>query len=61
MNTMQNIEEGKGMRTMIRTMISLTILGLGSWLFNVDFQLLLLVDIAYELTYIRIEKEEEKK
>ena len=42
-------------------MITLTILGLGSWLFNVDFQLLLLVDIAYELTYIRIEKEEEKK
>ena len=49
------------MKAMIRTMIILTILGLGSWLFNVDFQLLLLVDIAYELTYIRIENEEEKK
>lgn len=46
---------------MIRSMISLTILALCSWLFNVDFQLFLLVDIAYELTYIRIEKEEEKK
>ena len=40
-------------------MISITILGLCSWLFNVDFQLFLLMDIAYELTYIRIEKEEE--
>lgn len=49
------------MKTMIRTMIILTILGLGSRLFNVDFQLLLLADIAYELTYIRIKKEEEKK
>lgn len=49
------------MTAMIRTMISLTILALCSRLFNVDFQLLLLVDIAYELTYIRIKKEEEKK
>lgn len=48
------------MKTMIIAMISLIILGLCSWLFNVDFQLLLLIDIAYELTYIRIEKEEEK-
>lgn len=48
------------MRSMIRTMIILTILGLGGWLFNVDFQLLLLADIAYELTYSRIEREEEK-
>ena len=46
------------MGTMIRTMISLTILALCSWLFNVDFQQLLLVDIAYQLTYIRIKKEE---
>lgn len=48
------------MKTLIKAMISITILGLCSWLFNVDFQLLLLADIAYELTYIRIEKEEEK-
>ena len=49
------------MKTMIKTMISLTILALCSRLFNVDFQLLLVANIAYELTYIRIEKEEEKK
>ena len=49
------------MKAMIKTMISLTILALCSWLFNIDFQLLLIADIAYELTYIRIEKEEEKK
>ena len=49
------------MKTMIIAMISIIILGLCSLLFNVDFQLLLIMDIAYELTYIRIEKEEEKK
>lgn len=49
------------MKAMIKTMISLTILALCSRLFNIDFQLLLISDIAYELTYIRIEKEEGKK
>ena len=48
------------MKTLIKAMVSIIILGLCSCLFNVDFQLLLLMDIAYELTYIRIEKEEEK-
>lgn len=48
------------MKAMIKTMISLTILALCSRLFNIDFQLLLIADIAYELTYIRIEKEEGK-
>lgn len=45
----------------LEAMVSIAILGLCSWLFKVDFQLLLLLSIAYDLTYIRIEKEEEKK
>ena len=49
------------MKAMIKTMFSLAILALCSWLFNIDFQLLLLADIAFELKYIRIEKDEEKK
>lgn len=46
------------MKAMIKTMISFTILALCSRLFNVDFQLLLLVDIAYELTYQNRKEEE---
>lgn len=46
---------------MIMAMVSIAILGFAAWIFKIDLQLLLLVDIAYEVTYIRIGKEEEKK
>lgn len=49
------------MITTIRTMISICVLGFFSWLFKVDFQLMLLVSVAYDLTYMRIEKERDKE
>ena len=47
------------MGTMIRAMISIGLLALFGWLFKVDFQLLLILSIAYDLTYLRIQREED--
>ena len=43
-----------------RAMISIVILGFVSWMFKVDFQLMLLFSIAYDLTYMRISKYDEQ-
>ena len=44
----------------IMAMVSIAILGFAAWIFKVDFQLMLLLSIAYDLTYIRIDKEYEQ-
>lgn len=49
------------MKTMLLSMASLCILCGVGWLFKVDIQLMLLLSIAYDLTYQRIKAEEEKK
>ena len=41
-------------------MVSIAILGFAAWIFKVDFQLMLLISIAYDLTYMRIDKENEQ-
>lgn len=41
-------------------MVSFAILGFAAWIFKVDFQLMLLLSIAYDLTYMRIDKEYDK-
>lgn len=41
----------------IKAMLSIVILGVVTWIFKVDFQLMLLLSIAYDLTYIRIDKD----
>lgn len=42
------------------TMVSIAILGFAAWIFKVDFQLMLLLSIAYDLTYLRIDKDNEQ-
>ena len=42
-----------------RAIISIAFLGFAAWLFKVDFQVILLFSIAYDLTYIRIDKDNE--
>ena len=44
----------------LATMVSIAILGFGAWIFKIDLQLMLLFSIAYDLTYIRIDRENEK-
>lgn len=44
-----------------RAMVSIAILGFAAWIFKVDFQLMLIVSIAYDLTYIRIDKEDNEQ
>lgn len=44
----------------IMAMVSIAILGLAAWIFKVDFQLMLLLSIAYDLTYMRIDKDYEQ-
>lgn len=41
-------------------MVSIAILGVAAWIFKVDFQLMLLLSIAYDLTYLRIDKDNEQ-
>ena len=48
------------MGTMIRAMISIVLLALFGWLFKIDLQLMLLFSIAYDLTYMRIDKDNEQ-
>lgn len=44
----------------LKAMVSITILGFAAWIFGVDLQLMLLISIAYDLTYIRIDKDNEQ-
>lgn len=44
----------------LRAMISIALLGFSTWIFKVDFQLMLLLSIAYDLTYLRIDKDNEQ-
>jgi len=44
----------------LRAMVSIVILGFAAWIFKVDFQLMLLLSIAYDLTYMRIDKDNEQ-
>lgn len=41
----------------LAAMVSIAILGFAAWIFKVDFQLILLFSIAYDLTYMRIDKD----
>lgn len=43
-----------------RAMISIAIVGFAAWIFEVDLQLMLLFSIAYDLTYLRIDKDNEQ-
>lgn len=43
-----------------KALVSISILGFAAWIFKVDFQLMLLLSIAYDLTYMRIDKEYEQ-
>lgn len=38
-------------------MVYIALLGFAAWIFKVDFQLMLLLSIAYDLVYIRIDKD----
>lgn len=49
------------MKTMLLSMLSLTILAVCAWLFKVDITLMLLLSVAYDLTYLRIERTKEEK
>lgn len=42
-----------------KAMVSIAILGFAAWIFEVDLQLMLLISIAYDLTYLRIDKDDE--
>ena len=41
-------------------MVFIAFLGFAAWVFKVDLQLMLLLNIAYDLTYIRIDKDHEQ-
>ena len=43
-----------------RAMISIAIFLFAAWIFEVDIQLMLIVSIAYDLTYLRIDKDNEQ-
>lgn len=45
----------------LMAMVSIAILGLAAWIFEIDLQLMLLFSIAYDLTYLRINKNDEEK
>lgn len=45
--------------TTFKAMVSIVILVFAAWIFKVDFQLMLLSSIAYDLTYLRIDKDNE--
>lgn len=44
----------------IIAMVSIAIYGVIAWIFKIDFQLMLLFSIAYDLTYMRIDKDYEQ-
>ena len=41
-------------------MLSIAIFGFVAWIFKVDLQVMLLFSIAYDLTYMRIDKDNEQ-
>lgn len=45
----------------LTAMASIAILGLAAWIFEIDLQMMLLFSIAYDLTYLRINKNDEEK
>ena len=49
------------MGKMILALISIAILGFSAWLFDVDINTMLLFSIAFDLTYLRINKNDEEK
>lgn len=46
------------MSTMIRALVSIAILGLCAWIFDVELQTMLLFSIAFDLITIRMKMEE---
>lgn len=46
---------------MIFAFISIAILGFFAWLFDVDINTMLLFSIAFDLTYLRMNKDDEVK
>lgn len=48
------------MREFIEALIRIVILGLCAWLFDVDLQIMLLIDIAFNLTILKIKTDDEK-
>ena len=44
----------------LTAMASIAILGLAAWIFEIDLQTMLLFSIAYDLTYMRIDKDHEQ-
>lgn len=42
-----------------KAMVSIAMLGFAAWIFEIDFRLMLLLSIAYDLTYLRINKDNE--
>ena len=45
----------------LTAMASIAILGLAAWIFEIDLQMMLLFSIAYDLTYLRMNKNDEEK
>ena len=48
------------MRETFLAFVGIIILGLCTWLFDVDFQIMLLIDIAFDLKVIKMKMEDEK-
>ena len=46
---------------MLSALISIAILGFFAWLFDVDINTMLLFSIVFDLTYLRMKNDEEKK
>lgn len=46
-------------KTLLMSFVSIAVLALMSWLLKIDFQMLLLMSIAFDLTYMR--NKEDKK
>lgn len=45
----------------LTALVSIAILGLAAWIFEIDLQTMLLFSIAYDLTYLRMNKNDEEK
>ena len=48
------------MRETLLALVRIAILGLCAWLFDVDLQIMLLIDIAFNLTILKIKMEDEE-
>lgn len=49
-----------GWGTTFKAFVSIAFIGFAAWIFKVDLQLMLLFSIAYDLTYMRIDKDNEQ-